>query len=286
MITHLRHWWNSPARPGRLSHRTHTGILLLLLVLIAVDYVLLSQSLILLNSSLSEERSVTTEMYFVALGFSAMVVALPHVAAILLRRITDGLAHRTWLVAVGGAVVFWVAILVLVTTMRITAAARAEQAATAEGLFGGATQSPGLDPLHPEVLMAVLTAFFLTITGVISFVTAWMSYRPLLTAVERGDSAVQSARARLDASVDAQVIAEGVLESARELEPRDHDRLLAARSIVTERLAQLRSEIATLIAMNDGSPESTSRMLTALGELSSRRPLTTSSASHTAVETS
>lgn len=274
MFTSLRHWWNAPARPGRLDHRTHLGIIVLLVILITVDYVLLSQSLILLNSSLSEEGSVALQMYFVAVGFSVMVVALPHIAAILIRRISDGLLHRAWLGLVAGVVIFWVAILVLVTTMRITAAARAEEASTPAALFGGgASESNGLDPLHPEVLMAVLTAFFLTITGVISFVTAWLSYRPLLTAVERGEKRVATARAELDASVDAEVVATGVLAAARELDARDSERLVAARSIVTERLTQLRSEIAVLIATHDGSPESTSRMLGALDELGRRRPL-------------
>ena len=62
-------------------------VYLLLLGMITVDYILLAQALTLLLRNDSQYGSIGLQMYVITLGISLAVVALPHVVAILMRRI-------------------------------------------------------------------------------------------------------------------------------------------------------------------------------------------------------
>jgi hypothetical protein len=264
----------SARRTPRLGHTplgSKIATYAVLLVLVGVDYLLLSQSLILLNAASSETASVGVQMYIITLGFTAMMVAIPHTSAVIARRVTDGLFHRRWLLLIGAMLLIWVSVLALVTVMRIRAGAAAAQSSALEGLGGLEPSTPEPDPFGPETLMALLTVFFVTSTGVLSWYAAYHASRPLLAALERAEAQVQQRREAEDAAQATVTQAEGDLATAEEEDPRDAVRLSMAKSMTTERLTQLRSQVATLIAENDGSPESTSEMIRNLRDLVERR---------------
>ncbi len=253
----------SVARPGHLSIGAHVGAYVVLLILVAVDYVLLHQSLVLLNSAMSTSAPVGPTMYLITAGFSVMMITLPHVAAKVGRRVSDWLLPPIWRWFVVFIVAIWAGILVLVTTMRMVAHDAATGSSALSGLEGaGSTaEQVGIDLLHPESLMAILTAFFLTATGVASFYVTWLTTRPLLYAVEQAEKRELMMRNLRDQAKAKLELANGTLESAHKADALDAERLGKAKAIVTERLSQLRSDVATILAEHEGDPQATSRLL-------------------------
>ncbi|WP_375387397.1 hypothetical protein [uncultured Amnibacterium sp.] len=252
-----------------MSTWKHVGVYAILLVLVTADYVLLHQSLVMLNRTASAAGSISGELYLVTAGFSVMMILLPHIAAIVGRRIADGILYRGWsrfLVVIG---VVWVAVLVLVTAMRIAANV---DFPTAAQLATGISSAGGVDLLAPSSLMAYMTAFFLTATGLASFFITWFTSRPLLVAVERAEKAERAALQQRDASAVAVHEAESDLESAKEMDQRDAERLLLAKKVVDERMTRLRADIFAVIAEAESDPSITSHLMR---ELNARRdPLT------------
>src|SRR4051812_41435042 len=89
---------------GHISPFAHVLVYVLLLGMITVDYVLLSQALTLLLRNDSQYGSIGLQMYVITLGISLAVVSLPHVVAIIMRRIQAGVMTRRWsIVAVAAA---------------------------------------------------------------------------------------------------------------------------------------------------------------------------------------
>lgn len=258
-------------RPGHLSARSHVLTYVALAILIGVDYLLLSQSLLLLNSAMSTSGPIGVQIYVITVGFSTMMIALPHLAAILVRRLGDGLIGRRWLAAPWAIAGLWLVILVLVTMMRIVSSLHEQTGFVFEGLSAVESPAPAFDPLAPDSLMALLTALFLTATGLISFFVAWLTYRPLVTAVERAEAIVATARDERDRANAELVLATETIETAADNDERDEQRLELAKTTVSERLRQLRSQIATTIAEHDGDPEATSHMIRELEALRETR---------------
>jgi hypothetical protein len=250
-------------RPGHLSKAAHVGVYVVLFILVAVDYILLHQSLVLLNSAMSTNGAVGPMMYVITAGFSMMMITLPHVAAKVSRRVSDWLLPPIWrwFVLFIGAI--WLGILVLVTTMRMVAQDAAGGDSALEGLEGVAptVEATGIDLLHPESLMALLTAFFLTATGIASYYVTWLTTRPLLHAVEQAEERELAMRSARDEAAARVELAIGTLESAQKADAMDLERLDAAKAIVTERLSQLRSDVATILAEHEADPQATSRLL-------------------------
>ena len=85
-------------RVGHVSPFAHAMVYVLLAAMIAVDYILLAQALTLLLRNDSQYGSIGVQMYVITLGISLAVVTLPHVTAILLRRVQAGVMSRRWIV--------------------------------------------------------------------------------------------------------------------------------------------------------------------------------------------
>ena len=256
----------SPQRPGRMAHLAHLGIYAILAILVIVDYALLSQALILLNSAQSSGGPVGPQTYLLAVGLSIMMILLPHLAGYLVRLVSDGGRSRVWLRVVWGIAAFWVLILAAVTTARI-ASAHAAEAGSTSGLLGATTQAESAPALFaPETLMSIITVLALTVTGVTSFVLTWHTFRPLRTSSDRADAAALTAREVRDAARSAVEIAKGTVETASKEDERDLTKLALAQAAVTARLGQLRSDVAEIIVENDGDPQATSQMIRALRE--------------------
>jgi len=252
---------------GRLSHRVHIVVYLILAVLVAVDYVLLSQALILLNSAQSATGSMGPQTYVLTVGLSLMMILLPHAAGYLVRLVADGARSRLWLRAVWVLVGLWAVILAVVTIVRITSTHAAGAASTTSGLLGATSQADaGPSLFSPETLMSILTVLALAVTGVISFLLTWYTFRPLRTSSERVEAAALVARTARDAAKSALEIARGTVETASKEDERDRTKLALAQDAVTARLGQLRSDVAEIIVENDGDPQATSQMIRALRE--------------------
>ncbi|WP_210505473.1 hypothetical protein [Naasia sp. SYSU D00057] len=262
--------YRGPARPGHLSVWKHVGVYVILAVLVVADYLLLQQSLLMLNRSASAAGSIGFQLYLVTAGFSVMMIVLPHVAAIAARRVSDGIYRGSWKWLLAVIALVWVAILVLVTTMRISASATSDAPTATEAALGAAAPAPagGVDLLAPESLMALMTAFFLTATGIASFFVTYFTSRPLLAAVEQAERVVYRARQERDDAAVAVRAAEADVAEAEALDDVDAQRLEIAHGIVVERFALLRSEIATRLAEHEQDPRQTSHLLR---ELNSRR---------------
>src|SRR4051794_28871390 len=115
-------------RVGRISPVAHVFVYVLLLGMITVDYILLSQALTLLLRNDSQYGSIGLQMYVITAGISLAVVSLPHVVAILMRRIQAGVMSRRWSIAVIVLALIWTALLAAITIARIKAGIDAQNA--------------------------------------------------------------------------------------------------------------------------------------------------------------
>ncbi|MES1170287.1 MAG: hypothetical protein ABUL47_06335, partial [Leifsonia sp.] len=125
------------SRVGHLSRFAHVLVYLLLLGMITVDYVLLSQALTLLLRNDSQYGSIGLQMYVITLGISLAVVTLPHVVAVVMRRIQARVMDRRWSVAAVLLTLIWLALLAAITIARIKAGIDAQNAGGLTGLVGG-----------------------------------------------------------------------------------------------------------------------------------------------------
>src|SRR3954466_7587586 len=96
---------------GHISPFAHVLVYVLLLGMITVDYILLAQALTLLLRNDSQYGSIGLQMYVITLGISLAVVTLPHVVAILLRRVQAGVMPRRWIATAVVLGLVWAAIL-------------------------------------------------------------------------------------------------------------------------------------------------------------------------------
>jgi hypothetical protein len=213
---------NPPSRGprlGRLSPFTHVLVYALLLGMIAVDYYLLSQTLTLLLRNDSQYGSIGALMYIITAGISAAIVTIPHLIAMLIRRIESGITTRGWSVVSVGLGMLWLAILAVVTLARIKAGIDTQNSGGLSGLQGAqqTTTATGFSWTAPDTIMAFLMLGVLMTSGFLSFVTAWLTTRPLVTAVERGWRRVAKLRAYRDRLIAEQLkAAETVVQQAEQ----------------------------------------------------------------------
>src|SRR3954465_14889220 len=128
-------------RVGHISPFAHAMVYVLLVAMIAVDYILLAQALTLLLRNDSQYGSIGLQMYVITLGISLAVVSLPHVVAIIMRRIQAGGLTRRWSVVAVALGLIWAALLAAITIARIKAGMDAQSAGGLTGLTG-ATAAP------------------------------------------------------------------------------------------------------------------------------------------------
>jgi hypothetical protein len=257
----------SSSRPGHIGTLVHVGVYVLLAALVVVDYVVLSQALLSLNQAESAHGPITTQMYVITAGVSVGMVLVPHLAAWIARRVHDGIfARRGWLPAVFALLGVSVAVISLITYMRIASAAGVG-ADSGLGLQGETTAPPSIDPAGPGALMAYLMALLLVISSATSFVIMWATYRPLRTEAERARREVEHALSGRDEAADTLAVARGTRESLDTEKARDEARWHAARGVVRENLEQLRMTVAATIVEAEGDPERTTQMLRNLRRL-------------------
>lgn len=263
----------TPARPGVLSLGAHVIVYVLIGILAGVDYVLLSQSLLLLNRSNSEGGSIAGEMNFVAFAFAIMMVLLSHVAGTLEKRVQLKVAHGRVRRAVYGLVAVWLGVVIFVTLLRIVAGADESPSGTGlisslatDGADTAISESAGFDPSSPNTMMAILTAFFLATTGSISAILAWYTHRPVLAAIVTAERRSEKFRTERDAASEEIILADGTLENAPALDSLDSERHKQAKGRVSAQAGHLRADIATIIVQSQGDPAATSQMIRALSD--------------------
>ncbi|GAB3795410.1 hypothetical protein GCM10028798_04100 [Humibacter antri] len=253
----------SGPRLGRLSPFAHVMVYVLLLGMMAVDYYLLSQTLTLLLRGDSQYGSIGAIMYIITAGISAAIVTIPHLIAVLIRRIESGITTRGWVAVVVGLGVLWAAILVTVTLSRIKAGIDAQTAGGLSGLVGAgnATPTSGFSWTAPDTIMAFLMLGVLATSGALSFVTAWLTTRPLVTAVERGWHRVARLRRYRDRLLAEQLkAAEAVTQQAAQ-DAADRRRYELAQDTLRSQLEQVRAQLATRLAQRQRDPQETSQII-------------------------
>ena len=253
----------SGPRLGRLAPGIHVLVYLLLLGMIGVDYYLLSQTLTLLLRNDSQYGSIGALMYIITAGISAAIVTLPHLAAVLIRRIESGITSRGWALIVTGIAVLWVGILVVVTLARIKAGMDAASAGGLSGLVGAAptTTTPTFSWTAPDTIMAFLMLGVLLTSGCLSFVAAWLTTRPLVTAVERGWRRVARLRRYRDRLFAEQLKANETIAQQAQQDPADRRRYEYAQVVLQAQLEQLRAQLATRLAERQQDPQGTSQII-------------------------
>ncbi|MFP3464656.1 hypothetical protein [Leifsonia sp. SIMBA_070] len=259
-------------RVGHVSPFAHAMVYVLLAAMIAVDYILLAQALTLLLRNDSQYGSIGLQMYIITLGISLAVVTLPHVIAILLRRVQAGVMSRRWIATSIVLGLVWAAILAGVTIARIKAGIDAQSAGGLTGLVGGSqTAAPaGFSWTAPDTIMAFLMLGVLTTSGAVSFVVAWLTTRPLLTAAEKAHAHAARLRVHRDRLLGEAAAAQERMRSALQLDTHDAIRYTGARVIFHSRMDVVRAQLATRLAQRERDPESTSQIIR---ELRSRRSL-------------
>lgn len=257
-------------RVGHVSPLAHVLVYVLLVAMIAVDYILLAQALTLLLRNDSQYGSIGLQMYVITLGISLAVVTLPHVVAIVLRRVQAGVMSRRWIATAVVLGLVWAAILAAITIARIKAGIDAQNAGGLTGLVGGAqTAAPaGFSWTAPDTIMAFLMLGVLATSGALSFITAWLTTKPLLSAAEKAHA--QAARLRLlrDRLHGEAVAAEERTRLALQLDAHDAVRYTGARVTFHSRMDVVRAQLATRLAQRERNPESTSQIIR---ELRARR---------------
>ncbi|MEV8214694.1 hypothetical protein [Leifsonia sp. NPDC077715] len=257
-------------RVGHVSPLAHVLVYVLLVAMIAVDYILLAQALTLLLRNDSQYGSIGVQMYVITLGISLAVVTLPHVTAILLRRVQAGVMSRRWIAVSIVLALVWAAILAAITVARIKAGIDAQSAGGLTGLVGGSqTAAPaGFSWTAPDTIMAFLMLGVLVTSGAISFVVAWLTTRPLLTAAEKAHAHAARLRVHRDRLLGEAVAAQERTRSAMLLDAHDAVRYTGARVTFHSRMDVVRAQLATRLAQRERDPESTSQIIR---ELRSRR---------------
>src|SRR3954468_6575813 len=257
-------------RVGHISPFAHAMVYVLLAAMIAVDYILLSQALTLLLRNDSQYGSIGLQMYVITLGISLAVVTLPHVIAILLRRVQAGVMSRRWIVTSVVLGLVWAAILAAITVARIKAGIDAQSAGGLTGLVGGSqTATPaGFSWTAPDTIMAFLMLGVLITSGALSFVAAWLTTRPLLTAAEKAHAHAARLRLHRDRLLGEAVAAQERTRSALQLDAHDAVRYTGARVTFHSRMDVVRAQLATRLAQRERDPESTSQIIR---ELRARR---------------
>lgn len=253
----------SGPRLGRLSPFAHVMVYVLLLGMIAVDYYLLSQTLTLLLRNDSQYGSIGVMMYIITAGISAAIVTIPHLVAVLIRRIESGITTRGWVAVVIGLGVLWAGILIAVTLARIKAGIDAQNSGGLSGLVGTGQAAPatGFSWTAPDTIMAFLMLGVLTTSGALSFVTAWLTTRPLVTAVERGWRRVAALRRYRDRLLAEQLkAAEAVSQQAMQ-DAADLQRYELAQATLRSELEQMRARLGTRLAQRQRDPQGTSQII-------------------------
>jgi hypothetical protein len=252
----------SGPRLGRLSPLAHVLVYVLLLGMIAVDYYLLSQTLTLLLRNDSQYGSIGAMMYIITAGISAAIVTIPHLVAVLIRRIESGITTRGWVAVVIGLGVLWAAILIAVTLARIKAGIDTQNAGGLSGLVGTRqATTTGFSWTAPDTIMAFLMLGVLTTSGALSFVTAWLTTRPLVTAVERGWRRVARLRQHRDRLLAEQLkAAETVAQQALQ-DAADQQRYQLAQATLRWQLEQVRARLGTRLAQRQRDPQGTSQII-------------------------
>ena len=260
----------SGPRLGRLSPLTHVLVYVLLVGMIAVDYYLLSQTLTLLLRNDSQYGSIGVLMYIITAGISAAIVTIPHVVAVLIRRIETGISTRGWAVVATVLGILWAAILLTITAARIKAGLDAQTAGGLTGLVGTtSTATAGFSWTAPDTIMAFLMLGVLVTSGALSFVTAWLTTRPLVTAVERGWRRVARLRRYRDRLLAEQLKAADAIQQQAEQDAADRARYELAQETLRYRLEQVRAGLAVRLAQRQRDPQGTSQII---HELQLRRP--------------
>lgn len=254
---------------GHLSPLAHVFVYVLLAAMLAVDYILLAQALTLLLRNDSQYGSIGLQMYVITLGISLAVVSLPHVSAILLRRVQARVMHRGWIPVAVALLLLWAALLAAITIARIKAGMDAAGAGGLTGLVGGTTATtPTFSWTAPDTIMAFLMLGVLATSGTISFVIAWLTTRPLLVAAEKAHAQVARLRTHRDRLLAEAVKAEEAAHHATKLDAQDAVRYAGAYTTFHARLDVIRAGIATRLAQRARDPESTSQIIR---ELRARR---------------
>ncbi|MFE4951992.1 hypothetical protein ACFQ9V_17960 [Leifsonia sp. NPDC056665] len=254
---------------GHLSPVAHVLVYVLLLAMLTVDYILLAQALTLLLRNDSQYGSIGLQMYVITLGISLAVVSLPHVAAILLRRVQARVMSRGWIVVSVALLLVWAALLAAITVARIKAGMNAASSGGLSGLVGGGTTTaPAFSWTAPDTLMAFLMLGVLATSGTISFVVAWLTTRPLLTAAEKAHAHVAKLRTHRDRLLAEAVKADEAARHAAQLDAHDAVRYTGARVTFHSRVDVIRARLATRLAQRERDPESTSQLIR---ELRARR---------------
>jgi hypothetical protein len=109
--------------------------------------------------------------------------------------------------------------------------------------------------------MAFLMLGVLATSGALSFVVAWLTTKPLLTAAEKAHA--QAARLRLlrDRLHGEAVAAEERTRLALQLDAHDAVRYTGARVTFHSRMDVVRAQLATRLAQRERDPESTSQII-------------------------
>ncbi|HWD62097.1 MAG TPA: hypothetical protein VG369_06335 [Humibacter sp.] len=253
---------SSGPRLGRLAPVTHVLVYVLLIGMIAVDYYLLSQTLTLLLRNDSQYGSIGALMYIITAGISAAIVTIPHIIAVLVRRIESGISTRGWVAVAIGLGILWAAILVVITLARVKAGLDAQTAGGLSGLVGAAsTAATGFSWTAPDTLMAFLMLGVLVTSGALSFVTAWLTTRPLVTAVERGWHRVARLRRYRDRLLAEQLKAADAIAQQAAQDASDLARYDIAQDVLRSRLEQLRARLAMQLAERQRDPQGTSQII-------------------------
>lgn len=257
-------------RVGHVSPFAHVMVYVLLAAMIAVDYILLAQALTLLLRNDSQYGSIGLQMYVITFGISLAVVTLPHIVAILLRRVQAGVMSRRWIITSVVLSLVWAAILAAITIARIKAGIDAQSSGGLTGLVGGAetTTPTGFSWTAPDTIMAFLMLGVLTTSGALSFVVAWLTTKPLLTAVEKAQAHVDRLRVHRDRLLGEAAAAEERMRLTLQLDTHDAVRYGGARVTFHSRMDVVRAQLATRLAQRERDPESTSQIIR---ELRARR---------------
>ncbi|WP_426623438.1 hypothetical protein ACPPVW_12470 [Leifsonia sp. McL0607] len=254
---------------GHLSPLAHVLVYVLLVAMLAVDYLLLAQALTLLLRNDSQYGSIGLQMYVITLGISLAVVSLPHVAAIVLRRVQARVMAKGWIPVAAALLLLWAGLLAAITVARITAGIDAAGAGGLTGLVGGSTSAaPAFSWSAPDTIMAFLMLGVLATSGTISFVIAWLTTRPLLVATEKAHAHVARLRTHRDRLLAEAVKAEEAAHHTAQLDAQDAVRYAGAYTTFHARLDVIRARVATRLAQRARDPESTSQIIR---ELRARR---------------
>jgi len=249
-------------RPGRLAPLTHILVYLLLLGMVAVDYYLLSQTLTLLLRDDSQYGSIGALMYIITAGISGAVVTLPHLIAILIRRVESGITTKGWAGVATVLGVLWVAILAIVTLARIKAGMDAQSSGSLSGLVGeSSTTTATFSWTAPDTIMAFLMLGVLLTSGCLAFVTAWLTTRPLVTAIERARRRVAKMRLYRDRLLAEQVKASESVGQQVAQDAADLQRYTLAQATLQSDLEQVRARLATRLAQFQRDPQGTSQII-------------------------